>query len=133
MDPVTKFANLVILLVIAILVTVGLVWLIFGTEQWRVGPDLLEVHKECLGRKWGPRFTQAELLIRCEWRSRGRSRQRVCLLIARNWGKEYILSESSASGSVQLQALGSYLSAQTGWPLQLPLEWPPAPLLWGLF
>jgi len=120
-------------LIAAVILVVCLVWLTLGAEYWRVAPGLLEVHKECLGRKWGPRFMLAELSIRVTWRTGRIRRYPVYLLVARELGKEYVLSESHVSDALQLQALGSYLSAQTGWPLQLPIEWPPTPGLWGLF
>ena len=131
--PEHSWVSLISFLIIAVLAVVYLVWITMGTEYWRVAPGLLGIHKECLGRKWGPRFTQAELLIRTEWRYRRRTRERVCVLAARGGGRDCVLSEIGLSGVHQLQSLGSYLAAQTGWPLQLPMEWPPTPGLWGLF
>jgi hypothetical protein len=120
-------------LIVAVIVVVCLVWLTLGTEYWRIGPGLLEVRKECLGRKWGPWLTFAVLRIRVQWRTGRVQRYPVYLLVAQGGGKDVLLSEAGASGAVELQSLGSYLSAQTGWPLELPTEWPPVSGFWWQF
>jgi len=120
-------------LIMALIVVVCLGWLTLGSEYWRVAPGLLEVHKECLGHRWGPRFALAELSLRVEWRTGRLHRYPVYVLAVREVGKEYVLFTSGVRDRYQLQALGGYLSAQTGWPLQLPIEWPSAPKPWSLF
>lgn len=134
-DPVVELARLACLLVVAVLVTGGLVWLFFGTERWRVAPDTIEIQKECLGHRWGRSYRRAELLIRSKWRSsrvRGSSYP-VCQLVVRERGRTHVLAETIVRRADQLQALGGFLSLHSGWPLQLPADWPPSPSPWGWF
>jgi hypothetical protein len=134
-QPPPEFAWISMLpfLVIALLAVVYLVWIFLGTERWRLAPGLLEVRKECLGRTWGPRFTHAELVLRVEWRYHHRQRRQFWVLAAQGGGRESVLAVSGAGGAFELQSLGSYLAAQTGWPLRLPPDPSPAAGFWGLF
>lgn len=124
-----QWASYVPVVIVGLLATLYVVWMVLGKEHWRVAPGLLEVHKECLGRKWGSRITHGELLFRTEWRYRQRVRQQIWVLCAQTAGKQTELAQSNVGGAFELQALGSYLSAHTGWPLQHPLE-EPSPLGW---
>jgi len=128
--PEGGWISLVPFLALEIIAVLNLVWLLLETAHWRIAPGVLEVHRGCLGRRWVTRFTQAELLVRCEWSHSGRQRHRVCRLVARELGKDTVLTETTVAGAFQLHRLGSYLSTQTGWPLQLPTVWPPA-TCWG--
>jgi len=118
------------MLIVEIIALVNLVWLLLETEHWQVAPGLLEVHKGYLGRKRVTRFTQAELLVHGEWSHSGRQRHRVCQLVVRQLGKDTVLCETTIAAAFQLHRLGSFISAQTGWPLQLPNNWP-SPTSWG--
>jgi hypothetical protein len=104
-------ADLVLNLLWAVFALVfWLLWSLFGREEWRVGPELLEVRQAFLGRRSEERYTGETLAV--EEQIFGR----WALMLEAPEGRRLLIIGRPAS----VRALGIFLSEQTGWPLCLP-------------
>jgi hypothetical protein len=90
-------------------------WLAFGTEEWRLHPDLLEVRRVLFGRRWIRRYAPGALLIREVYTWSRSGQRRTYRLVVCTGGRDQVLVDTSWSGLADLQELGEYLAAVTGW------------------
>lgn len=112
-----------VLLVCGLLILAGcLAWLRAGEERWIIRNGLLEVHRECLGRKWSRSYAAAELSLEPHYYA-GQSRPRQSWrLVARGVGADQTIATTAVYGVTELSALGGYLSARTGWRWRPPQD-----------
>jgi hypothetical protein len=132
-------SSLVVFAPLAIVLVVEGLWEVFGTEEWLVGPDQLELRQRLLGCRRSVRFRGATLkLIRqrivsypqslrglsvCydDWLPGGRvtdSGVRWRLFVVERGRKRCLRSGTTDRLRRQeFRALGEFLSHRTGWPL----------------
>jgi hypothetical protein len=104
-------ADLVLTLLGAVFgLALWLLWSLFGREEWRVGPDLLEARQAFLGRRSEERYIEGTLAV--EEQIFGR----WALMLEAPDGRRLLITGRPASA----RALGTFVSEQTGWPLRLP-------------
>ena len=88
----------------------------FGSREWAVGPDYLEVTRKLWGVPWKRRYTNATLKLQML------SNPHVVAfaLTLHRGGKKTFLSEFEQQPEqiAHIRALGAYLASLTGWPLQ---------------
>jgi hypothetical protein len=100
---------------IALVFLAAAAWLAFGTEEWRLHPDLLEVRRALFGKRWIRRYAPGALLVReVDTWSRSGQRRSYRLVVCAS-GRDQVLVDTSWSGLADLQELGEYLAAVTGW------------------
>jgi len=123
-ELVVKIASVLVLLCFGLVTACGLAWVWTGRERWIIRGDILEIHRQCLGRTWRRSVIASELLIEpddVEWFTGRRRRWR---LTARGKGADQEISNGTLFGLEDLTALGAYLAARTGWRWHPPRDLP---------
>lgn len=98
------------------------VWTFYGNEEWRVGSDFLEIRRELFGRRHQRRYGAARLAIH-SYRNGRWPHERTCNLCVEQPGDRDRLHCGWRVPAADLEALGRYLSARTGWPLEIYAGW----------
>jgi hypothetical protein len=88
----------------------GLLWRLFGREEWQVGPDFLELREAFLGRRLEERYAGGSLAIVEQVFGRW------ALIVEAPGARRLLLTGRPAP----VRALGDYLAEQSGWLLCLP-------------
>jgi hypothetical protein len=101
-------------------------------EEWRIGPNSVEVRRALLGSRWARRYSGAELAICSPLGSAAFGRS----LTVSVGGNTRVIAIGDAA---DIRALGTFLARRTGWPLRISQSGPttasrrPVALLAGLF
>jgi hypothetical protein len=100
---------------------VRLVWALWGREYWRVGGDLLEIHRSLFGREWVRRYGGATLRVE-RFRAFSSSAPRLAIEHqGQGWlaWRRRVLCYEWGEGEGQARAIGQILAHYTGWPLRV--------------
>jgi hypothetical protein len=121
-ELVTGICTAVLLGCGLIIVAGCLAWLWTGDERWSIRNGVLEIQRECLGRKWRRGYTATELSLEPDYSAGLSNRRQSWRLIARGIGVDQTIATTTIYGLSELSALGAYLSARTGWRWHPPQD-----------
>lgn len=114
--------NVVIVAPAAFIVLLLILWNGWGQEDWRVGPDFLQLHKRLFFLRWGGRYKGRTLIVKLLPVTKTRSHWYLCIKKKRRIGSDRALLDGEAHGdyysSKTATAAGEFMAARTGWPLE---------------
>jgi hypothetical protein len=114
-------AGTIVVCVLA-LAAATLLWALFGQEEWRMAPDVLELRRELLGRTWVRSYGGASLTIRSH-RHHPDPWGRTCELVVEMPGTQDVLHSGWFVPLRDMEALGRFVAEHTGWSLRENAGW----------